>query len=59
MPVSYLQPPEAVWGYEKVTSAYREAPAESWRRVVNRVLEQFPGCEEADVIKVIGKYSGK
>ena len=25
MPVSILQPPEAVWGYETVASAYKEA----------------------------------
>ena len=55
MPVSFLQPPEAVWGYEAVTSAYKEEPAVSRRRVIERVLEKFPGCVEGQVVKVIGK----
>lgn len=55
MSVSFLQPPEAVWGYEAVTSSYKEEPAVSRRRVIERVLEKFPGCDEGRVVKVIGK----
>lgn len=55
MPVSILQPPEAVWGYEKVTSAYGETPGESWRRIIDRTLEMFPTASEEEAVKVIGK----
>ena len=55
MPVSILQPPEAVWGYESVTSQYRETPAESWERITGRVRECFPGGEEKEIIRMIGK----
>ena len=55
MPVSVLQPPEAVWGYDMVTKAYREAPAASWERIVERVKVCFPGNEESEIVKLIGK----
>ena len=55
MPVSILQPPEALWGYETVTKAYDEKPEVSWERIVNRVEEQFPGNERGEIIKLIGK----
>ncbi len=54
MAVSLLTPPEAVWGYELVTSAYGESPEESRRRVIGRVLELFPGADPAAVRKLIG-----
>ena len=55
MPVSILQPPEAIWGYEKVTSAYSEDPAVSWQRIVDQVKQEFSGAAEADIVKLIGK----
>ncbi len=55
MAVSVMLPPEAVWGYEAVTSAYNESPAESYDRIVSRVIEKFPGAKEGDVIRLIGR----
>ena len=55
MPVSILQPPEAVWGYDAVTKAYGEAPARSWGRIADRVKECFPGADEEKIKDVIGK----
>ena len=55
MPVSVLQPPEAVWGYERVTEGYRETPAQSWERIVKRLLEQFPNAEEGEIRKLMGR----
>ena len=46
MPVSILLPPEALWGYETVTAAYREKPLDSWQRIEDRLNENFPGGEE-------------
>lgn len=55
MPVSVMLPPEAIWGYDIVTSAYSEAPADSWKRIFTRVKELFPEAADEDVIKLIGK----
>ncbi len=55
MPVSVLLPPEAIWGYETVTSAYTESPADSWDRIAKRILEQFPGADDCVIAKLIGK----
>ena len=55
MAVSVLLPPEAVWGYETVTSAYYEKPAESRQRIVDRIKEMYPHADDADIAKMIGK----
>jgi hypothetical protein len=55
MAVSVLQPPEAVWGYEAVTRCYNESPAVSWERIVRRIQERFPGAEEHEIVKLIGR----
>nr|WP_242836480.1 hypothetical protein [Ruminococcus flavefaciens] len=55
MPVSVLLPPEAVWGYDAVTSVYSESPHESWRRIVERVQQLYPDAHDAEIINLIGK----
>jgi len=55
MPVSVMLPPEAVWGYELVTSAYSEAPEVSKQRLYDRVRELYPQADDAAVAKLIGK----
>ena len=55
MPVSVLQPPEAVWGYETVTAAYSEDPAVSRQRIIDQVKQEFSGAAETDIVKLIGK----
>ncbi len=55
MPVSILQPPEAVWGYDMVTKAYDEDPKRSWERIIEQAVRCFPGNPEKDYIKLIGK----
>ena len=55
MPVSILLPPEAIWGYETVTSAYGEEPERSRQRIADRIFEQFPGATDAAIAKLIGK----
>ncbi|MBR2256471.1 MAG: hypothetical protein IJ899_03830 [Blautia sp.] len=59
MAVSVMLPPEAIWGYETVTQAYSEKPAESWKRIVSRVKERFPAADEKDIIRLIGKKSSE
>ncbi len=53
MPVSVLLPPEAIWGYETVTMAYKEEPEVSRQRIIDRVKEQFPGADERAIIKLV------
>ena len=55
MPVSVLLPPEAIWGYEMVTDGYGEKPSTSWKRIVDRVRELYPGVHEKSIIKMVGK----
>ena len=55
MAVSVMFPPETVWGYDLVTAAYEDTPHESWRRIIDRVKEKFPGSDEKDIIRLIGK----
>ncbi len=55
MPVSIMLPPESVWGYETVTSAYSEDPRASWERIMNRVRELYPGASESSIMNLIGK----
>ena len=50
-----MLPPEAIWGYETVTSAYNEKPSESWQKVFERVKEHFQEAEENAIIKLIGR----
>ena len=55
MPVSYYVTPETLWGYQHVTSAYREDPKASAERIFRRVTEQFPGGSEAAVRKILNQ----
>lgn len=55
MPVSIMLPPESVWGYDMVTSAYAESPKASWDRIFCHVKELYPDADDADIIRLIGK----
>ena len=53
MPVCIYCKPEKLWGYEYVTSAYREEPAQSGEKIYRRVRELFPGASEKQMNKVL------
>jgi hypothetical protein len=55
MSVSILQPPETIFGYEAVTSAYNEKPAESRARIAAHIRKLFPGASDGDIDRLIGK----
>lgn len=59
MPVCVMLPPEKLWGYKSVTSAYSENPTDSWERIYNHVINMYPQANEKDVIKLIGKRPDK
>jgi hypothetical protein len=54
MPVSIMLPPESIWGYDMVTTAYSEKPEESWKRIFEHVKEMYPGADDAGIIRLIG-----
>ena len=54
MSVSVMFPPEAVWGYEAVTSAYGESPTESYERITAHLRELFPDADDEGVTALIG-----
>ena len=55
MAVSVLLPPEAIWGYDHVTSTYSEEPSESWQRIVDHVKKLYPDSAESALNGLIGK----
>ncbi len=55
MPVSIMMTPEAVWGRDLVTAAYKESPLESWNKLFLHVKELYGGADESAIIKLIGK----
>lgn len=44
-----------MWGYDLVTSAYDEEPAESWQRIVDHVKKLYPESSDKDIVTLIGK----
>ena len=54
MAVSVLQAPETIWGYEALSAAYREDPADSWQRIYDHVKARFP-ADEAAILRLIGR----
>lgn len=50
MPVSVFSTPEALWGYEHISSAYHLSPAESHDRIAEQIKQIVPGADN-DVVK--------
>ena len=53
MAVSFYQKPEELWGYEHVTSAYKEEPSVSYDRIFKRAKELFPDGSDLALRKVL------
>ncbi len=53
MPVSILLPPEVVWGYKHIASAYKEKPEQSKERIIKHIIELYPDAKEKDINKII------
>lgn len=52
--IAVYSTPEHLWGYDHVTSAYREDSSESWERIVNHMKEIYPAAVEAQICRVLG-----
>ena len=53
-PISVYSTPEALWGYEHITSAYSAPPAASRELVYQQVQKNFPAASEAALQAVLG-----
>ena len=52
--IAVYSTPEHLWGYEHVTSAYKEEPSESWRRITARMKEVYPEASENQIRRMTG-----
>lgn len=52
--IAVYSTPEHLWGYDHVTSAYKEDPVESWKRIVERMNDFFPTATEAQIRRALG-----
>lgn len=52
--IAVYSTPEHLWGYDHITSAYREGPSESWERIVNHMKGIYPAAAEAQIRRVLG-----
>lgn len=53
-PISVYTTPEALWGYEYITSAYTVDPTESKALIYQQVLQHFPAAETVNWKAVLG-----
>lgn len=52
--IAIYSTPEHLWGYDHVTSAYKEEPMESWKRIAGRMNAICPTATEGQIRRVIG-----
>ena len=50
--VAQMTPPEYLWGYDFVTSAYKEKPAESFAKIAEQIRKHY-GADEKTIRKLI------
>ncbi len=55
-PIAVYARPEHLWGYEYVTSAYKEEPEESAKRIVEHIQKEYPIAIATQIRKVIGVH---
>lgn len=53
-PISVYATPEALWGYDHVSSTYRLEPEESRQKIYDQVRRCFPDAAEADLRRILG-----
>ena len=56
MGVSVIMTPESIWGYERLSSAYGDEPAESWQKIFDHTRKLWSADDNA-IIKLIGTRS--
>nr|MCR5100733.1 hypothetical protein [Butyrivibrio sp.] len=58
-PVAVYATPEHLWGYDYVTSAYRETPDESAKRIAKHITDVYPIANAEQIKNVIGLRPGE
>ncbi|MCC8101551.1 MAG: hypothetical protein LIP11_04580 [Clostridiales bacterium] len=53
MPACIYSRPEDVWGYEMVSSCYKEDPEECRRKICDQVRNNFPSATEKQLERVL------
>ena len=53
-PIAIYTKPETLWGYDHVTSAYRESSADSGARIAEHMKDIYPIATSAQMKKVLG-----
>ena len=53
MSVAVYTPPERIFGYDTISAAYSEEPADSRERIVARLMELYPHASEKNINKLI------
>ena len=53
-PISVYTTPEALWGYDHISSAYAAAPAESKAMIYEQVRKSFPEAARGELEAVLG-----
>ena len=57
--IAVMGTPETKWGYDLVTQAYSERPADSWDKIAAQVRSICPGSDEAKIRRLLGiRYPG-
>jgi hypothetical protein len=51
--IAVYSTPEHLWGYDYVTSAYKEDPAKSRSRIIERIMEIYPSANEGQIQKLV------
>ncbi|MBR3246108.1 MAG: hypothetical protein IKF90_25970 [Parasporobacterium sp.] len=58
--IAALETPESKWGYDYIADRYKEAPEESWIKIVDQVQKCCPDADEKAIRKVMGiRYPGE
>ena len=52
-PIAVYTTPEAIWGYELLSSAYQEAPKESKARIYTHIAAEYPIATEEQIQKLL------
>ncbi|WP_081832835.1 AlkZ-related protein [Oribacterium sp. P6A1] len=58
-PIAVYATPEHLWGYDYVTSAYKESPEESAKRIAKHIIEVYPIATAEQIKNVIGLKPGE
>ena len=58
-PIAVYTTPEHLWGYDDVTSAYKEDPADSAMKLVRHLMDVYPVATDDRIRKIIGLKAGE